>query len=258
MAISSHRYVGSAALLDDEVTPGAIRFTAARTFFRGRRSARARGARTGEAGLVSCRERRHDFVQESSTMTAILRTSEADYLALEAGSESKHEYVNGEVIGMAGATLEHNVVKDACAAALRDALVGRPCLTTTSDQRVHLDVTGLYVYPDVVVVCGRPEIVGPAPGSLTNPSLIAEVVSPTTEAWDRGAKFAHYRRSRTLKAYLLIDPERRTVECYTPEPDGTWRLTALEGEGPLAVHPLGVTLQVEALFAPLALVTAGP
>lgn len=186
-------------------------------------------------------------------MTAVPKITEADYLALEAESDTKHEFVNGELIAMAGAEPRHNVVKEELSALVRGPARGKGCLSMSSDQRVKLDETGLWAYPDVVVVCGPPEFIGPHPLTLTNPSLVFEVLSPTTEAWDRGGKFAHFRQRPSLKAYVLVDPATRTMEMFTPDTDGTWRLTIVTGGGTISLPGIDLKLDADAVFAPLAL-----
>src|SRR5438045_2604198 len=122
------------------------------------------------------------------------RYTEEEYLALENSSETKHELINGELYAMAGASFEHNLISSNIARALGNALqaAGRRCAVLGSDQRLHITETGLYTYPDVSVVCGKPELHGPAPRALLNPLVLVEVLSESTESDDRGPKFAHY------------------------------------------------------------------
>jgi Uma2 family endonuclease len=184
-------------------------------------------------------------------MRAAERLSLEDYLATEPASEHKREFVNGEIYAMAGAEPEHNAVREALAALVWMALRGRPCQSFSADQRVYLHETGLYCYPDLVVVCGRPEFVDPSPRSLKNPAAVFEVLSPSTESWDRGGKFAHMRQRPSLQLYALLDPATRRVEWYTRGPDGSWVYREAQGSGPWPLSPLDVTLDLAAVFAQL-------
>jgi Uma2 family endonuclease len=130
--------------------------------------------------------------------------SPAEYLALERAAEHRHEYVSGRVYAMTGASREHNVIATNTSRALGNQLSGRPCETYQSDMRVKVSETGMYTYPDVVVACGTPAFEDAYVDTLLNPTVIIEVLSPSTEAYDRGEKFAHYRRLPSLREYLLI------------------------------------------------------
>ena len=129
----------------------------------------------------------------------------AEYLAWERDQPQKHEYYRGEVFAMAGATREHNLIVMNLGAELRAALRDRPCEAYPSDMRVRIPATGLYTYPDVTVVCGRPEFEDGVLDTLLNPQLLAEVLSTSTEAYDRGGKFEQYR---TLPLALRVPPRR--------------------------------------------------
>jgi len=137
-----------------------------------------------------------------------------EYLALERKAKTRSEYVNGEIYAMAGASREHNLISLNLAGELRTQLRDRRCETYMSDMRVRIKPTGLYTYPDVVVVCGRPRFEETESDTLVNPTVIAEVLSPTTEAYDRGGKFAHYRFVDSLQEYVLIAQERMQVDHF--------------------------------------------
>lgn len=158
------------------------------------------------------------------------RITEAEYLAIEQLSEEKHEFFNGEVFAMAGASPEHNTVALNIAGELRTRLKGRPCQPYSSDQRVKIEATGLNTYPDVSVVCGEQRFDDTSPRALLNPTLIVEVLSEKTEAYDRGDKFDHYRQLDSLQEYLLVSPNRARVERYLRTPGGAeWVLTVVSG-----------------------------
>jgi Uma2 family endonuclease len=150
----------------------------------------------------------------SSAATKI-RFTPQEYLALERKSETRNEYYNGEIFAMAGASREHNLIAGNLFRDIGNQLEDRPCETYMNDMRVWIEATGLYTYPDVVVVCGEPRFQDREVDTLLNPAVIVEVLSPTTEAYDRGDKFRHYRRIDSLREFVLISQDRMMVERYT-------------------------------------------
>jgi Uma2 family endonuclease len=146
------------------------------------------------------------------------------YLALERESEIKHEYYDGEIFAMVGATEPHVLITGNLGYALKSQLRDRPCRVYASDMKVKVSATGLYTYPDVVVVCGEREFEDDRRDTLLNPGVIIEVLSPSTEAYDRGKKFAHYRTIESLAEYLLVAQDTPRVERYLRQPDGDWLL----------------------------------
>src|SRR5580765_534258 len=123
------------------------------------------------------------------------------YLALEREAEYKSEYINGQIYAMLGASREHIVIAVNLVSELRTQFRGRPCEVYNSDMRVKVNPTGMYTYPDVTATCGEPVFDDKQRNTLTNPNVIIEVLSPSTEVYDRGVKFAHYRRLRSLTDY---------------------------------------------------------
>jgi Uma2 family endonuclease len=175
------------------------------------------------------------------------RFTPAEYLALEAVAETKHEYIGGDIIAMAGAEPEHNQVVQNARTILANALADRPCRITGSDQRVLVEAVGDYFYPDVVVTCGEPRYVDPKPRSLVNPEIIAEVQSGTTERRDRGEKWDSYRSIPSLTDYVLIASTKRAVDHYHRLPDGTWTLRTITQTGSCTLGN-GVVLDLDALY----------
>lgn len=151
--------------------------------------------------------------------------TEAEYLAYDREHEGKHDFVNGEVVAMSGVTPAHNTLQVNLLLALGNRLRGGPCRVNGSDLRVRLDETGLYCYPDLTVVCGEARFAPTTPETLLNPRLIAEVLSESTEDYDRGAKAAHYRHRASVDTVLFVDSRRRLVELQTRNADGTWTLS---------------------------------
>ena len=149
----------------------------------------------------------------------------AEYLEFERRSEIRHEFFGGEIFALSGASLKHNRIVRNVLAALHRQLGGRGCEAFASDLRVKVSATGLYTYPDVVVVCGEPLLDDDQLDTLLNPVLIVEVLSPSTQDYDRGTKFEHYRTIETFSEYLLIAQARPHVEHYVRRPDDTWLLS---------------------------------
>jgi len=173
--------------------------------------------------------------------------SYAEYCALEREGGRKHEFLNGEVFAMAGGTLEHGRLATELARRLGEALDDRPCRVLSSDVRVHIEATGLDTYPDLSVVCGEPNT-GDDPHALTNPVLLVEVLSPSTEAYDRGQKAAHYRQIPGLNAYLLVAQDEPRLELQTRDERGRWVLSEAGPGEQLEIEALEITLDVDALY----------
>jgi len=151
-----------------------------------------------------------------------------EYLAMERRADYRSEFYRGEMFAMAGASWEHTRIKDNFARKTGNQLENGPCCVLTSDLRVKVDATGLYTYPDVIIVCDQPLFEDDVFDTLLNPSAIAEVLSDSTEKYDRGQKFAHYRQLPTVREYVLIAQDRPLVERYVRQPDGTWVMTAYD------------------------------
>ena len=142
-----------------------------------------------------------------------------EYLTIERNSDFKSEYVGGKIYAMAGASLEHSIITINVAGEFYTQVKGAPCRTYSSDMRVRVSSTGLYTYPDVTVVCGEPEYLDDRGDVLLNPTVIVEVLLPSTEAYDRGEKSEHYRRLPSLTYYIVIAQDRRWVEHYARQGD---------------------------------------
>jgi Uma2 family endonuclease len=159
------------------------------------------------------------------------------YLAFERLSDEKHEYLAGEVFAMVGASREHNLIVTNIVAELRQQLKPRPCQVYANDMRVKVDASGLYTYPDVLVVCGEARFEDEQVDTLLNPTLIVEVLSETTEAYDRGEKFEHYRKLASLAEYLLVAQDRVHVEQFVRQPDSHWLLAEAHGRDAIVELP---------------------
>jgi len=151
--------------------------------------------------------------------------SPQEYLALERSIEQKNEYLNGEIFALAGASERHNLIVGNILASIHVQLRGKPCKVYSSDMRLKVSATGLYTYPDVVALCGEAHFDDEQRDTLLNPSLVIEVLSTSTEGYDRGEKFAHYRRLESLAEYLLISQDKSRVEQYVRQPDNQWLMS---------------------------------
>ncbi len=149
-----------------------------------------------------------------------------DYLKIERAAEYKSEYYAGEMFAMSGARRAHNLMAANILAGIHPQLRRRSCEVYPSDMRVLVSATGLYTYPDVVVVCGEPQFADGVMDTLVNPTLLVEVLSPSTEAYDRGRKFEQYRKIESLRQYLLVASDRVSVELYTRQASGQWLLSS--------------------------------
>ena len=148
--------------------------------------------------------------------------TEAEYLDHERASITKSDYYDGHVYAMTGAKEPHNLIAGNVIASLHGQLRRKPCRVYPSDMRVKVIQTGLNTYPDVVVLCGVPQFVDEKHDTITNPIVIIEILSPSTERYDRGMKFRHYRSIETLHDYILIAQDRQHIEHYTRHENGQW------------------------------------
>lgn len=152
------------------------------------------------------------------------RLTPQEYLDWERLQETRHEYVNGEIHAMTGASRKHNLVCLSFASVLYTRMRGKPYEVYGSTMRVKVDATGMYTYPDIVVAGGQPQFEDQCVDTLLNPLLIVEVLSDLTESYDRGAKFLHYRKLPSLREYLLVAQNECRVEHYLRQDENRWLL----------------------------------
>ena len=148
-----------------------------------------------------------------------------EYLELERQAEYRSEYFNSEIFAMGGASPRHVLIVTNVVSELRVQLKKQPCAVFSTDLRVRVSPTGLYTYPDVVVVCGKPLFSDERKDTLTNPTLIVEVLSKSTKDYDRGDKFEQYPALDSLKEYVLIAQDRHHTEHHVRQIDNTWVLS---------------------------------
>lgn len=171
-----------------------------------------------------------------------------DYRRFEEATDAKHEYLHGQILAMAGGTPEHAALATALIGLLERQLVGRPCYPFSSDLRVRVRATGLATYPDVTVICGDLERDPEDPNAAVNPTVLVEVLSSSTEDYDRGEKFAHYRRIPSLREYLLVSHRERRIERWWRQGTEEWeRQTAGRGEV-VHVSALDIDLEIDAVY----------
>jgi Uma2 family endonuclease len=182
-----------------------------------------------------------------STPAETRRMTAAEYLVWEREQATKHEFHLGEVFAMAGASPRHNVLAAAMIAELGGAMRAKGCHVMTSDQRVSAAEGGRYVYPDAVVVCGGLRTEAGASDVLANPTVIVEVLSRATEAYDRGEKWEAYQRLSSLTDYVLVSQAAVRIEHYRREPDGSWRYRE-HGPGTKLTFGNGVLIAVDAVY----------
>ena len=170
-----------------------------------------------------------------------------EYRRFEEATDAKHEYIDGEILAMAGGTPEHAALAAAVIAELSPQLVGGSCTMFTSDLRVRVRATGVATYPDATVICGDLERDPEDPNAAVNPTVLIEIPSDSTAAYDAGEKFAHYRQISHLREYVLVSHQERRIEVRRRDP---WCLADLAGDPrrcapprldrcrPLGGHPL--------------------
>ncbi len=164
-------------------------------------------------------------------MSAIPKTklTPEEYLESERKSEERHEYFNGEIFAMSGAKRNHNKVATNVSGLIWQHLKGKDCESYSNDMRVFVPKTGLYTYPDLVVVCGEPKFKDNVLDTLLNPILLIEVLSDSTEGYDRGKRFQHYRSIESLREYVLVSQDEARIEKYLKQGDGFWVLSEAFG-----------------------------
>ena len=154
------------------------------------------------------------------------RFTPQEYLAMERAADYKSEYVSGEIFAMAGTSFKHTIIVANWLRELGGQLRGGPCRAVANDLRVSVQATGAYTYPDVVIVCGQPQFGDEHLDTLLNPTVLMEVLSDSTEAFDRGGKFAHYRRLESLQEYVLITQTLMRAEHFVRDGE-QWVLSEL-------------------------------
>ncbi len=159
--------------------------------------------------------------------------SEDEYLAADRESETKYEFVGGEIIAMSGGSLRHNAIPLNISAFLLPFLRKRGCIAFLSDQRIKTPLTGAYMYPDLTIVCGTPQTDPKQKQTLLNPIIRVEVLSESTEKYDRKTKFFQYQTIPSLRHYLIVYQDEHRVEVYNQDERGGWNYFNISGDDAL-------------------------
>lgn len=177
------------------------------------------------------------------------RLTAEEYLAQERLASFKSEFYQGEVFAMAGASYEHNQVKENLVFELRSRMKDGPCRPYSSDFRVHVPRTTLFTYPDIVIICNKPEFTDDHLDVLLNPEVIVEVLSESTEKYDRGVKFQQYQQISSLKEYILVSQHEPRIESYVRQANDKWLLTNYVGlSAQLIVNAVKITIPLQAIY----------
>ena len=180
----------------------------------------------------------------------VRRLTVSEYVALDRASDERWEYANGEAWATRGASPEHAIVVRNVVVRLANALEGRPCRVLPDGHKVATPRTGGYHYPDASVVCGPPAFDGQDDRAIINPTVLVEILSPTTADYDRGGKLAHYRTLETLADYVLVAWESRMIEHHHRVSADQWLVTLIR-DGSVELESIQVTLALDALWLDL-------
>ncbi|TLV00939.1 Uma2 family endonuclease [Dyadobacter luticola] len=181
---------------------------------------------------------------------AIMVYSDQEYLKLEREAEYKSEFFKGEIVAMAGAGFNHNRIVENLSGECYIAFKGKSCQTFSSDMRLHIPLSGLYTYPDLVAVCGPIEFLDDKEDTILNPVSIFEVLSPSTSGYDRGEKFHMYRSVPSLKEYVLINSMSVGAEVWKKNGEDLWYLfsEAYNLEGSIEIPGIGLSLEMADIY----------
>jgi Uma2 family endonuclease len=178
------------------------------------------------------------------------RYTEAEYLAIERDVETKHEYYRGEMFAMSGASRQHNRITVNISALFHDQLKNRKCEHFINDMRVKVEASSLYTYPDVVITCHEPRFLDQNVDTLLNPQVIIEVLSDSTEKYDRGKKFEQYRTIPSLREYVLISQDRAHIDRFALNEQGQWVLNDASGlDAVIELVTIGCRLPLAEVYA---------
>lgn len=182
------------------------------------------------------------------TNSTLKRCSVEEFLALEEASDTRHEYYDGEVFAMAGGSAEHSLIATNCCGELRAALKSKGCHVHGSDMMVFTS-SGLRTYPDASIVCDKPQFEGDKKRVLLNPIALIEVLSESTEAYDRGKKFEHYQSIESLQECVLVSQDHAHVDRFTRQENGQWLLAAYgESDGTIELPSLACSIPMAEIY----------
>ena len=173
--------------------------------------------------------------------------TEEEYLEYERKAETKSEYYRGELFAMAGAKATHNIILSSLLGILYNEFKKKPCTVFPSDMRVRVNSSGFYTYPDISIVYEKPIYLDSKEDTLLNPSVILEILSDSTEAYDRGGKFQMYRNIPELKEYILVSTKCKKIESFVRSTD-SWILYESIDSNPFRIHSLGIEISLEDVY----------
>lgn len=177
------------------------------------------------------------------------RFTPAEYLAMEEVADYKSEFYGGEIFALSGGSADHSLIAVNLTRGLGNRLAPTPCRVFNSDMRLYIQRSGLYTYPDVMVVCGKLRLVERRDDTLTNPLLIIEVLSASTRDCDRCAKFNFYKQIPGLQEVVLVESEAARVECYRRTEGDRWTIDAYDGLDAVArLESIGCDLSIRSTY----------
>jgi Uma2 family endonuclease len=175
--------------------------------------------------------------------------TEEEYLRLERAAQTKSEYIDGQMYSMSGASFVHGLITGNLTAELGQRLRDKLCVVIPNDLRVRITRRRFYTYPDVVVVCGVPSFTDDEQDTLLNPTVLIEVLSPSTEKRDRDFKLRHYRKIESLHEYVLVSQSEPLVQSYRRQPSGDWLLSEWEGlDGCCKIESIGAEVPLNEIY----------
>lgn len=174
--------------------------------------------------------------------------SEEEYLAFERAADERHEYADGEIFAMSGGTWEHSLIAANILRELSTAVLDRPCSASGADMRIQIPATKRYTYSDVLVVCGQPVFTDEKHDTLINPVVIVEVLSDSTESYDRGDKFEQYETIPSLRDYVLVSQKKARIEHFVRESGGTWQRRVAGAGERVTFESIGCEIEVDRAY----------
>ena len=178
--------------------------------------------------------------------------SQEEYLEMERAALEKHEYYQGEIFAMSGASLKHNEVFSNFFGEIQGKLKGKNCKPYGSDLRIHVPKNSLYTYPDITIICDKADLTDDKFDTATNPAVIVELLSKSTRNYDRFEKFSLYRDIASLKEYILVDTQKIHIENYVRNADNTWQLTDYNAiSDNLFIASVNITVSIADIYAGL-------
>jgi len=190
-----------------------------------------------------------EFKAKTMSTQKIKKLTPEEYLEIERKAEYKSEYYNGEMFALAGASLIHNKITSNVHVSLATQLKKKKCEVYQSDLKIYEQESGLFTYPDIVVICGEPECYDYKKDIIINPTVIIEILSQSTEAYDRGFKFELYRKLKALKDYILVSQEKISIEHFNKNKDNSWTMNEYnKSEQSMSIRSIDCKLELKEVY----------